>query len=398
MTSPRGVLSETCVFAHYYTWWNPADLGRTALRPARGWYSNQFGEAAITVMREQMRQARKAGLTGFAVEWIGRRSAETGIVTNAFIPANNSLPKAERVQYCLVLDSVIWAMQRHLIKAWYEPIPLSGEHVPDYAEDIAFAARSLAQIDSHFREQYLHIEGRPVVYIYSAHSLGADWRDALELGRQLAGDPLFIIGDFEFCDPLFGRYEDTYRQKATAYDAVTNFSSLNGYPEYATSSIERFLAEGALDAGLKHGADLAGETRSGLCFPGVTTQYFKVVPGASDAAGRDRELVSPRFITDGSVGYLPLAYAVPGESEAKLEQRSRAVLSRLWRTVLATRPRYVFINSWNEPEEGTMIEPSATPNPGGFIMGTAALETLRQAQLEMTEPGNPRAAGDRNTP
>lgn len=366
----------TVVFAHYYPWWNPADVSRFTLRPERGWYNNQWGPDAKKTVQAHMTLARSAGLAGFAFEWIGRASPSTNILLDTFIPANNNLPPDGRVRYCLTVDCVIWAMERKLIKTWSEPIPLSAEHAADLAEDLAWATVTLPAKDPNFARQYLHIDGKPVVYVYSAHSLGGAWEEAVAKAREKAKGRLYLAGDFELYRTLFTANADAYRAKAAKFDAVTNFTPLNGYPGYATSSIEQFLAEGEMDAVLDNGAALAGASAAKQYFPGITTQYFKAKPGAKDGRTRDAEVAAPSFVMDKTVGYLPLALAKPGEPRADLAPRSREAIRALLDKVLSRRPALVFINSWNEPEEGTMIEPTVSPNPAGYVMGGDFLRTL----------------------
>jgi hypothetical protein len=57
--------------------------------------------------------------------------------------------------------------------------------------------------------------------------------------------------------------------------------------------------------------------------------------------------------------------------------RSRRTLELLLDTVFQTQADIVFVTSWNKPHEGTMIEPTQSPNPAGFIMGTTFLDLLR---------------------
>ena len=92
--------------------------------PERGWYNNQWGSQAISTVKDQIKLARAAGITGFSFEWIGSQGQDPRVLFDTFLVANNGLPVSGRVQYCLTFDSVIWAMERRLIKNWYEEIPV----------------------------------------------------------------------------------------------------------------------------------------------------------------------------------------------------------------------------------------------------------------------------------
>lgn len=63
---PAGARPALPVFAHYYLWFDPSSWDRAKLdTPAQGRYSSDD----VAVMREQVRQAMAAGITGFIVSW-----------------------------------------------------------------------------------------------------------------------------------------------------------------------------------------------------------------------------------------------------------------------------------------------------------------------------------------
>jgi hypothetical protein len=45
---------------------------------------------------------------------------------------------------------------------------------------------------------------------------------------------------------------------------------------------------------------------------------------------------------------------------------------------LATAPEIVFVTSWNEPYEGTMIEPTMTANPACYVMDTDFVDLIER--------------------
>lgn len=372
------------VFAHYYPWW-AGDRPDYPLMPMAGWYSHRLDNEGRpkppNLFVRQIAQARTAGLAGFCCEWPGKASPETGLILAGLVGANNRLAPGRRMQYLLCFDSTIWAMAyKKLIKQWYEPIPFSEQLAQDFADEMSFVCNEVPKRDPSFKTSYLHIDGRPAVFVYNAHGYSGEWEKAIALARQAceASGGIYLIGDFEVSPhPMFDRKrEEDYPPKARLFDAVTDYTLFSGH---TFLSLEEYISSGQLNAALKIGRRLAEVTTSKKFYPGIIPQYFKsqkVDPEDAPAGRRPGALDDRVFVTDGSAGLVPIYKPADSEDRETIDRKSRATLQLLLEKTFSTKPEVVFVTSWNEPYEGTMIEPTRTPNPAGYVMRGDFLELI----------------------
>jgi hypothetical protein len=380
-----GEAKAPSVFAHYYTWWG-GEQKSLPLMPSVGWYVNQTPPFNTlrppSIFQQQIRQARAAGLAGFCFEWCGRHSPETRIIVEGLVAANNSLPPKERIQYLLCFDSTIWAMNNgKLIQKWYEPIVFREETVEAFAAELRFVCRDLPRLDPNFRTNYLHIDGRPAVFIYNAHNYAGQWKRAIERVRNesAASGGIYLIGDFEVSphESFNLKRRRDYPEKAAAYDAVSNYTLFSGW---CFLSLEQYIRQGHLKAAMANGSEIAKASIQRRYYPGIIAQYFKTrlaKPGEPPPAGFHYNPPDRQWVTDGTAGLIPIYSPSEKESANSVRLNSRRALESLIDTVFQTQPDIVFITSWNEPYEGTMIEPTQSPNPAGFVMSTTFLDLLR---------------------
>lgn len=374
------------VFAHYYTWWG-GEQKSFPLTPSIGWYVNQTPPTnrlrPALIYHQQIRQAKAAGLAGFCMEWCGRQSAETRIILDGLVAANNSLPPNSRIEYLLCFDSTIWAMNRKpkLIRNWYEPIVFDVPTADAFAAEIRFVYEELPKLDPNFRRNYLHVNGRPAVFIYNAHNYAGEWRRAVEQVREESGAAggVYLIGDFEVSphEAFDRRRKEEYPAKAAAYDAVSDYTLFSGW---TFLSLDEYIREGRLKAALDNGRELATSSIHRRYYPGIICQYFKTRETKPGDHPDPKYLYNPPdrcWVTDGTAGLAPIYSPREKDSAESVRANSRRTLESLLDAVLQPQPEIVFITSWNEPFEGTMIEPTQSPNPAGFVMGTTFLDLLR---------------------
>jgi len=391
------------IFAHYYTWW----LGNRPeypLMPESGWYSHQLDPQGrpkpADLFFRHIAQARSAGLAGFSCEWPGRDSPESRLILNGLVAANNRLAPRARIRYLLCFDSTIWAMgYKKVIKAWYEPIPFTPPLAEDFAAEIGFVCNEMPTLDPNFRSNYLHLDGRPAVFVYNAHGFSGAWEQAVSLARETCegSGGIYLIGDFEVSPhPSFNRKRtEEYPRKARHFDAVTNYTLFSGH---TFTSLWEYISSGQLDAALQNGRNLGEASRSGQFYPGIIAQYFKTRKADAAAPKRPGVIKDRAFITDGSAGLVPIYKPDGSEDRQSLARNSRCTLQVLLRKTFRTKPDIVFITAWNEPYEGTMIEATRLPNPAGYIMHDdflGLLAHLRNGLDSLADlDGNGRVDGD----
>jgi hypothetical protein len=382
--TPRDAKTPS-VFAHYYTWWG-GEQKSFPLMPSIGWYVNQTPPINTlrppSIFQQQIREAKAAGLAGFSLEWCGRQSPETGVIVGGLLAANNSLPPKSRIQYLFCFDSTIWAMNNpKLIRNWYEPIVFNAQTVEAFAAELRFVYQSLPKLDPNFRTNYLHVDGRPAVFIYNVHHYAGDWKRAIERVRDesKSSGGVYLIGDFEVSphEAFDRKLKDEYPGKAAVYDAVTDYTLFSGYPFLG---LDAYIRDGHLKAALANGRELAKSSIQHRYYPGIICQYFKSREIKPDDRPDAKYRYNPPdrcWVTDGTAGLCPIYSPSAQESAETVKTQSRRAMEALLDTVFQTQPEIVFITSWNEPYEGTMIEPTQSPNPAGFVMGTTFLDLLR---------------------
>jgi hypothetical protein len=268
---------------------------------------------------------------------------------------------------------------KRLITKWYEPIVFTEPLARDFAAEMAFVCNELTRRDPQFKSNYLHIDGRPAVFVYNAHNFSGAWEQAISLAREACRESggVYLIGDFEVSPhPMFDRKrKEDYPAKARHFDAVTDYTLFSGH---TFTSLWEYVSSGQLDAALTNGRALADASLSKQFYPGIIAQYFKSqqAPQTAPAGSHLGPTAQRAFVTDGSAGLVPIYKPNGSEDPDSVARNSRCTLDLLIRKTLATRPRFMFVTSWNEPYEGTMIEPSRFPNPAGYVMGTDFLDLL----------------------
>ena len=382
------------VFAHYYTWW-AGDRPEYPLMPKSGWYSHHLDAKGRpkppNLFLRHIAQARSAGLAGFSCEWPGKESPETKLILDGLVTANNRLSPKRRMQYLLCFDSTIWAMEyKKLIKEWYEPIPFTEQIAKGFAAEMGFVCNEVPKQDRNFKTSYLHIDGRPAVFVYNAHGFSGAWEQAISLARKTceASGGIYLIGDFEVSPhAMFDeKRKEEYPCKASHFDAVTNYTLFSGH---TFMSLWEYISSGQLDSALQNGKCLAEASQSKQFYPGIIPQYFKSKKAHANNTAtkrRSRQLADRAFVTDGSAGFVPIYKPTGSEDREAVVRNSRCTLQILLRKTLQAEPQVVFITSWNEPYEGTMIEPTRSPNPAGYVMNDDFLDLIASC-LRESSPG-----------
>jgi hypothetical protein len=278
------------VLAHYYpwytleTWTNPELLDRPATR-----YSTDDAAYVLRTMRE----AKSAGIDGMIVSWQG------GDVGDGFNARRMELVlnAAERLGMtaCTYLETPA-ANREHV----YGTLPADPDTVFEWIADI------VDRYGAH--PAHLRVDGRPVVFVYTAWMLAPNvWDSLAERLRRSGRNPL-ILGegiDAPWLDPLAG----TYRY-------------INIDPP---ADVERDAVVRSLRTRTYH---LLTPARGG-----------RRIWAASVSPGYDESRLSDR----------PLARV--------RDRRGGAYYDDQWRAALASAPDWVLITSWNEWWENTHIEP-----------------------------------------
>ena len=167
------------VGAHYYPWYGPNshwEYGYVGT-PQLG----EYDSGSEAVVREHMQMAARAGIDWLNVAWWGPESYSVDVLEDVIAPtlAGSALRFAalyETLGRFERTDGII-------------NLSASGPRAT-LAADFAHIAETLVST-----ENYLHVDGRPVLYIYVADTLGGDIEGAIADAQQDAGVEYYLIGD-----------------------------------------------------------------------------------------------------------------------------------------------------------------------------------------------------------
>jgi hypothetical protein len=348
------------VFAAYYIWyatgthpsaawrhWTHPDVarlhgdGNPLARPGDPpLASNAYPLAGLYSSRDpaiaewHMRLARAAGIDAFLVSWWGG-SQETD---ETF--ATVTLPAAERTGF---------------------KVALLDELAQFHHDDEAYA-RGLAAALARFKDSpaYLHIDGRPVTYLYQVAAKPGLTPAAFALVRRRVEDrvgPVFWIVDKIAHDHASRR--DNSRKCIPAewldVDGIDAFASYSTFSHFRADRYEELIAE------YRHLADQAHAAGRRIVLP--------VHPGHDNS----------RFVAD--------PYRMPRRDGETLRDYLRAATDAGADAILVT--------SWNEWPETTVVEPASTwEDPYQFLRILAAwrgipFEPPDEPPRPGAEPGAP---------
>ena len=318
------------IYAYYYPWytgyedekWEPCE----EYAPLIGKYDSGDPE----VIRQHIEWAIEYGIDGFLMENFGKEAKYH------YAPMNENLAKFREIvrdypgfEFCVFYDQVIAfggtkALRFDDSKNWNR-----------FITDFEYIAEQNFDHPNHMK-----INGRPVVVIYLTRSASNNYAEVLDAGRLAAGAKghgvPYVIGD-----EVWWREKNAYFQNlqgVTAYslqnkkELTTLNTTVRGYCQHVAELYQRILPDAVY-----RGADV---------FPHIGHAY-------NDDAIRDN---------------LPLVpTTVPGELPKYKEDIIECMKSMriVWRDsplFQNTGNAYLFINSFNEWMERSVVEPTLEIN------------------------------------
>ncbi len=290
--------------AYYYPWY-AADGRHWNEGVPRVPFLGEYGSADEQVINRHIDWASGHGIDFFAISWWGPRSFEADVLTNQYLSAD----LARDMNFAIMYEST-GRLELH-----DGQIDIGSQRNRDRLRS---DFRLLAE--SYFRHpNYLHIDGRPVVFVYLTRIMTGDAVTTLDQVRQVVRDTcdeeLFLIGDEVY-------WHEPTAERLGLFDGVTPYNMHTSSPDVA----DWFLLE------------LPGkyDTWSSACETSGVRFVPSVIPGFDDTAVRPeaRHPVIPRS-HELFAKQLEMAF---DNSDQEL--------------------RMVMINSWNEWHEDTAIEPA----------------------------------------
>ncbi|MEM1443846.1 MAG: glycoside hydrolase family 99-like domain-containing protein [Verrucomicrobiota bacterium] len=212
---------ELSVGAYYYPWydsdgrhWNQGYEGASAgQKPAAGEYSSRSKE----VVRSHVKWTEELGIDHWICSWWGPNSWEDVTMRDYVVPTIENL-EAD-LKFCLLYESAgLLGMNEG------EEIELDSRSVQTrFAEHFAYLAQTYFA-----HEQYLKIDGKPVVYLYLSRCFSGNYAGALQLVREVVARydfEIYLVGD----EVYWGEPDEA---RIATMDAITSYN-MHGPPEFA---------------------------------------------------------------------------------------------------------------------------------------------------------------------
>ncbi len=292
------------VGAYWYPWygsdgrhWNEGYIGT----PVLGRYSS----ADPMIINQQIDWATGHGIDFWAVSWWGPGSFEDGVIRSSFLGAE----LAEEIQFAVFYES----LGRLEIRDGVIDVDDVGNRQTLIA-DMRYLASTYFDAPN-----YLHIDGRPVVFLYLTRIFVGDvaqaMEDVREIVREVTGEEVFIVGDEVYWHPPAS-------SRVALFDGVTAYNMHTSVPGIAQGFADKVISQYRVWAG--------ASAEMGVTF------VPDVMPGFDDTAVR------------------------PGAGHPVIP-RSGTLFTELLEASLdlaSGQARMVMITSWNEWHEGTSIEPA----------------------------------------
>jgi hypothetical protein len=318
LASPRSSDdSRPVIGAYYYPWYGVNDrplshdwyrLMRQKLNPPQKPAAGLYRSDDPDVIAEHLKQSRRAGLDFWAVSWWGPGSASDRTIREAILKH----PNADGLRYAVLYET----MGR-----------LGGFDHPRYDQ----LSEDLAYLEKHYFQHplYLHINGRPVLFIYLSREYFRD-NGLDQLAKVRTQFPnLYIVGD-----DVFG--PDYKAEWAKRFDAVTS------YDVYGQSTGLYKATTRAVDA-LANNYSNAKKIANSM----GTAFVPAVAPGYNDTAERPGHPGTARYFVD-----------QPDSTEGDL---FRVMIRRAALPHLDERcGRLLMVTSFNEWYEDSQIEATAS--------------------------------------
>ena len=181
--------------AHYYLWYGRPTLPIIGGGVWRSGYTNhpvlgEYNSRDPRVINQHISWAKEAGIDFFAINWHDSHSWDDITLKDYYLPHKLT----SEIKFCLHYDSslalnIFGNPVSYDFNNKYSPSKTKGEK---FLEDFEYLA------DIYFNHpQYLKINGRPVVIIYSAHAFrnNSKYFEQLKINMEKKNVSLFLIAD-----------------------------------------------------------------------------------------------------------------------------------------------------------------------------------------------------------
>lgn len=300
--------------------------------PALG---STYASADPEVIRQQIDWAWQNGVDAFSLEWTTPREIGGSLETNiddAFLKA----PNLSKIRWCIFYDFILRLMQTPDLKSvnFSRGLDFDDPKVYDtfVADMVHFAEKYYAQ------PQYLKIDGRPVIYLWSTWSWKGRYAEAVAEARQKVlaeGYDVFLVGDVVWANQFDPKL-------ASQFDADSTFTFLLPGLDWKWKNVQ------AASVDVDHAYKVWTERISKLT-----------------VAGRDDPInfqpsFTPQF--DNRLFEPKNPIYVPAESREQVVAAADVAL-KYAQPVGSQDWKLIWLNTWNNWAEATTVEPTIDSGP-----------------------------------
>ena len=339
------------VLVHYYPSYNPyknadgtlhwpdgylrsiLDPNPTSQVPVLGEYSSRD----LNIIQQHIAWSEEYGIDAWICDWRGFAQGESGDADWADVTIkDNIMPllKGSKVKFCVSYDPT----------GLLGKLDDNGQLIFDnikiglFTESFNYLAKTYFNNDN-----YLKINGSPVVFIYLSRTFTGDYQKAISAARdevrKISGCELYLVGD-EIC------WDPPVPERIALFNAITSYGMCgnnkhDGYPD-ETGLLNDIAAQFSL---YKKAVGV-------LNCNGLKVDFIpNVMPGFNDKGYRpgQEDLITPRQVNPG---------ALHTSTFSNMCDRANSFLT-------GTQPM-VTIMSWNNWREDTQIEPACVTDPANM--------------------------------
>lgn len=311
--------ADSTVVANYYPWYGPDRHGLFVDEPVISDYDSRDADT----IERHVEWATEYGVDAFCASWWGQDSWEDETLSEHFVPADAT----DEIDFCILYES------KSLLERTEDGVTdFDDDRVRDqFVDDVAYLAEQYFGEDN-----YLRVDGKPLVYLYSAMHFEGDLEGTFAEAAEAAGEELFVV--LEIVDWRFPRARD--REMMQVADGVTPYEMYRSIEDIDENFAER-----------------------------MTSYYPEWLLAARDNDCAFLPMVMPGFNgrqTSEENADMPIL--------TRSRERMRRVCE-LTEPYLDPTTDLSFVTSWNEWHEHTQVEPSEEH-------GTSDLEVIRDTLAE----------------
>lgn len=304
----------------------------TPLTPALG---ETYASSDPKVLQQQIDWAAQNGVDAFSLEWTTPREVSGSLETNiddAFLKA----PNLSKIRWCIFYDFILRFGQTPNLKSvdYSNGVNFDDPKVYDtfVSDMVHFAKKYYSQ------PQYLKIDGRPVIYLWSTWSWKGKYAEAIAEARQKVkaeGYDVFLVGDVVWANQFD-------KKLASQFDGNSTFTFLLPGLKWNWKNVQAASVD--VDKAYKvwssriNGVNVAGRTDAVNFEPSFTPQF-------------DNRLFDPKN-----------SIYVPAESRDQVVAAANVAV-KYAQPVGSQKWKLVWLNTWNDWAETTTVEPTIGSGP-----------------------------------